>query len=184
MKVIIIFALVAFFSDVTPPKGGIDEAVRAIKQFYAETAVAISLAQKGEPGGLYSNELVINSRNGSWRAVGNYRKTMTFWYSDQPEFVAQEGKSPESALGKVEINETASVRSLYREFLFKEGNLVFYFQREKAGEESDLEERCYFADNNLLVRLAPGAETERFTPQPIFQEAKYLQKLFLSTFAE
>ena len=101
-----------------------DPEVQAIKKLYAETAAAIALAQKGEAGGLYCNELTVNSRNGSWRAVGNYLKKIAFWYGDQPEFAAMEGKRAETVLAKVEVRETAAVRYLYREFFFAGGNVA------------------------------------------------------------
>jgi hypothetical protein len=162
-----------------------DPKVQEIKKLYAETAAAIALAQKGEAGGLYCNELTINSRNGSWRAVGNYAKKIAFWYSDQPEFAIAAGMGAESVLAKVEVRETAAVRSLYREFFFAGGQLLFFFRGEKSGDEPVSEERIYFRDNKPLLRLL-GKEkaAAAIATEMISREAQYWQKLFLLSFAE
>lgn len=157
--------------------------VQEIKKFYAKTAAAIALAQKGEAGGLYCNELTVNSRNGSWRAVGNYAKRVFFWYSDQPEFAEAESQRAEAVLAKVEIRETAAVNSLYREFFFSGGRLLFFFRSEKAGDVAVSEERLYFREGKLMLRLlgqeeAPGL----IETAAIFREAAYWQNLFLLTF--
>jgi len=159
--------------------------VQEIKRLYRETAAAINLAQKGEAGGLYCNELTINSRNGSWRAVGNYLKKVAFWYGDQPEFAMAEGRSPEAALVKVEVLETAAASSLYREFYFAGGELVFFFSSEKNGDGTADEKRIYFKDGKPLLRVhgseaAPGpGDSSR-----VFREASRWQKFFLLSFGD
>jgi len=162
-----------------------DPGVQEIKKLYTETAAAIALAQKGEAGGLYCNELTVNSRNGSWRAVGNYLKKAVFWYSDQPEFAVVEGKGAETVLGKVEVSETAAARSLYREFFFAGSRLLFFFRSEKSGDESVSEERIYFRDGKPVLRLL-GQEkaSESIKTKAISREAEYWQRLFLLTFGD
>jgi hypothetical protein len=159
--------------------------VQEIKKLYVETAAAIALAQKGETGSLYCNELTVNSRNGSWRAVGNYLKKAAFWYSDQPEFTAASGKRAEMALVKVEVRETAAISSSYREFFFVNGRLLFFFRSEKAGDKAVSEERIYFRDGKPLLRLI-GQEkaSAAIEAMPISKEAEYWQKLFLLSFAD
>jgi len=162
-----------------------DQQVQAIKKLYAETAATIALAQQGEAGGLYCNELTINSRSGSWRAVGNYSKKAAFWYSDQPEFATMEGNDVKSVLVKVEVRETAAVSSLYREFFFGGGRLLFFFRSEKSGDEPLREERIYFRDGKTVLRLL-GLEkaSAAIQTEAIFREAQYWQKLFLLSFAD
>ncbi len=162
-----------------------DPGVQEIKKLYAETAAAITLAQKGEAGGLYCNELTVNSRNGSWRAVGNYSKKAAFWYSDQPEFAVAESQRAETVLAKVEVRETAAVRSLYREFFFVNGRLLFFFRSERNGDEPASEERIYFKDGKPLLRLL-GQEkgSESIGTEAISREALHWQKLFLLSFAD
>lgn len=162
---------------------GSDDALIAIKKAYAETAAAIALGQKGEAGGLYCNELIVNSRNGSWRGSGNYLKKAAFWYVDQPEFAAAEGKKPEGALAKVEIRETAAAVSAYSEFLYVNGEPVF-FMRSENGDKSG-EERIYFKEGKVLRRLLDTKETATAPDLPkILREAVYWQNVFLGSFGD
>jgi hypothetical protein len=161
-----------------------DGGIQEIKKLYAETAAAIARAQQNEAEGLYCNELTINSHDGSWRAVGTYLKKAAFWYSDQPEFAAADGREPESVLAKVEVRETAAVSSLYREFFFTGGRLCFFFRSEKNGDEPAREERVYFKDGKpLLQLLGPKKASAAIDAEPIFAEAQYWQKMFLLSFA-
>lgn len=161
-----------------------EHALRAIKALYGETAAAIALAQKGEGGGLYSNELVINSRGGSWRAVGLYSQKAVFWYSDQPEFVAAEGRKERAALAKVEVRETAAAVSTYTEFLYMDGEPVFVFRKESGGGEPG-EERVYLKGDRVLLRSIGAKETQAaFDPSSLLRAAAHWQKLFLLSFGE
>ena len=160
-----------------------DAPIAGIRQAYAETAAAITLGQKGETGGLFCNKLVVNNFNGSWRAVGNYSQTIMFWYSDQPQFAAATGKKPETVLAKVEVRETAAAASIYQEFFFVDGDLVFFFRKEKTGDGPAGEERIYFRGDKPLLRPGKG-ETD---PEPgaaaaIVRAADHWQKLFLLHF--
>jgi hypothetical protein len=180
-EIVILLLGLAFYSVL----GAEDAAVATIKKNYAETAAAIALAQKGEQGAMYCNELLINSRGGSWRAVGNYLKKAVFWYSDQPEFALADGKGAETVLAKVEVRETAAARSDYREFFFAGGQLVFYLRSAMGEADTLVEERIYFKDGKVLRHLlaketVPGA----FATAAIFREASYWQKLFLLSFNE
>jgi hypothetical protein len=177
-----ILAFLFFQCAVLPAE---DAAIGEIKKLYTETAAAIALAQKGEAGGLYCNELAVNSRNGSWRAVGNYAKKIAFWYSDQPEFATAEGQEAEAVLAKVEVRETAAVRSLYREFFFAGGRLLFFFCSEKSGDEPVSEERIYFKDGKPVLRLLGQEKASgSIQTEAISREAGYWQKLFLLTFGD
>jgi hypothetical protein len=160
-----------------------DEAIGEIKKLYAETAAAIARARNGEAGGLYCNELTVNSLNGSWRAVGNYLKKAVFWYSDQPEFAVASGMGAATVLAKVEVSELAAVRSLYREFLFEGGKLVFLFRSEKMSDGTAKEERIYFKDGRPLLHMR-GQEKipHAIDAKAIFGEAAYWQSLFLLIF--
>jgi hypothetical protein len=160
-----------------------EDPLASIKKFYADTSAAIELGRKGEGGGLYSTEILINSHNLPWRAVGNYSKKIVFWYSDQPEFASTDNKSETSVLGKVEVKTTAAVRSEYEEFLFQEGGLVFYYQQSRAGKEPQ-EEARYYIQNNELLKLLRGNQGAAEKPDisPILKTAASYQQLFLATF--
>ncbi len=173
MSVILFLACLPLAAD--------DAAVAGIRKAYADTAVAIAQAQKGIEGGLYANELVVNSRNGAWRGSGNYSKKAVFWYADPPEFAAAEGKKGESALAKVEVTETAAAMTRYAEFFYVDGEPVFFFRR--GGDGGNAEERVYFQNGRVIQRLG-GAQVmpAAFNPLPLLREADYWQELFLSSF--
>lgn len=163
------------------PLAADDAAVTGIRKAYAETAAAIARAQKGGEGGLYANELVVNSRNGSWRGSGNYSKKAVFWYADPPEFAAAEGKKGESALAKVEVTERAAAITSYVEFLYVDGEPVFFFRR--GGDGGPAEERGYFQDSRMVQHLGGTQGMQAaFDPSPLLREAAYWQEMFLLTF--
>jgi hypothetical protein len=167
----------------SPP--AVEDPVAAIRALYARTNDAIRAARErpGEPGGIYCTEVVVNRLSGMWRAVGNYARTTAFWYSDQPEFVAAEGRDDRAALVKAEISTTAAARTLYEEYLFAEGTLVFYYARTKDGGGAAVEDRCYF-DGGRLIRRSPDPPSGDFPadPEAILRRARALQDLFVRTF--
>lgn len=177
---VVLVALIIFLSANLPAA---DAALAEIKRAYAETAAAIDLAKKGESGGLYCNEMITNSRGGSWRAVGNYSKKAVFWYSDPPAFFAAAGKEAKAALAKVEVIETAAAVSTSHEFLYMNGEPAFYYRSEGSGGDSVGEERIYFRNGRALLRL-PGKEESRAAANAaaILREAAYWQRLFLLSF--
>ncbi len=163
------------------PLAADDAAVARIRMVYAETAAAIARVQKGGEGGLYANELVVNSRNGSWRGSGNYVKKAVFWYADPPKFALAAGKKGESALAKVEVTETAAALTTYAEFLYLDGEPVFVFRR--GGGDGPAEERIYFQGGRVVQHVGGAQGTQAaFDPLPLLREAAYWQEMFLLTF--
>jgi hypothetical protein len=164
-----------------------DERITAIQKLYAQIQDRISRAFKEaeglSPSGFYSTDILVNSRNGSWRASGNYSKKTVFWYTDQPEFAEDGAEDGISVLVKVEIDETAAVRSHHREFLFDQGRLIFAFVK-TPGENGPAEERRYYFKDGLLIRHMLGQRSADTKPDTaaLFAEIKSLQALFLSTF--
>jgi len=164
-----------------------EDEVRRIRELYTRTNEAIRSAvakKSGEDQTLYCNEVVTNRYDGAWRAVGNYSRREVFWYTDQPEFARYENLPEESVLVKVEIKETAAVRSVAEEYLFDTGDLVFYYRRTKAGETAPWEERLYFQDKKMIRRLGEptGEGFEPSDPAKVLVRAAKLQKFFLSSF--
>lgn len=172
------FFVVFLFLCALPLKSD-DAAIVAIKKAYGEAAQSIARAQKGE-GGLYCTELDVNRLGGSWRAVGDYSKKAVFWFIDQPEFVAAEGKKREAALAKVEVREKAAALESYREFFYVDGEPAFFFSRKGGG---DVDERVYFKGGKALLRLLGKEEAEAGEGEgAILREARYWQELFLLSF--
>jgi hypothetical protein len=164
-----------------------DNPIAAIQKLYAQTSETIRLAlqaeKEGAGAGLYSTEVFVNSHHAPWRAVGNYSKRIIFWYTDQPEFARYENKAEDAVLVKIEVKETAAVRTQYSEFLFDQGQLVFYFTQEKAGDQP-AEERRYYFKAGQLRRSMVGSNVVNEKPDTtvIFRQAESYKKLFLSTF--
>jgi len=178
-----IIGFLFFTLGIVFPSPAAEDPVASIKKAYAETSAAIELGRKGEGGGLYSNEVSINSHGLSWRAVGNYSKKVVFWYTDQPEFASYQNKPETSVLAKVEVKTTAAVRSEYEEFFFQDGALVFTYRQSRAGEEPPSEIRYYF-QNNALLKLVTGNQAAAHKPDiaPVLKQAAAYQQLFLMTF--
>ena len=161
-----------------------EDPVWVIRRLYTRTSEAIDRARGNQEGErLYCNVVEINSLSGSWRAVGTYRKKITFWYRDQPEFARYENRSPESVLVKVEVRETSATRTGYHEILFDEGRPVFHFSRDSGEGKPPEEERRYFSESRLIL-LVKGATpvSEKPDPYPQFQEAEHYRNLFLAMF--
>jgi hypothetical protein len=164
-----------------------DERIAAVRKLYAQVQERIALADReartGSAPGFYSNEIIINSRNGSWRAVGNYWRKTTYWYTDQPEFVRAEGEPEESALVKAEVDEKAAVATEHWEYLFDKGRLVFAFHKRKAGQEAPEEMRWYFFEGALIsYMIGTKMGSEKCDIGPILKQAAARQREFLAQF--
>jgi hypothetical protein len=159
-------------------------AIRALAaDVQARMAAADKEAEGQSPAGFYGTEVFINSRNGSWRAVGNYYQKIRFWHTDEPRFAAAEGRPDASVLVKVEVEEAAAVRLSYRDFLFADGRLVFAFLHQRAGD-GPFEDRRYYFDGGKLFRFQLGQAVQSEAPDTaeILREAAALQARFLALF--
>ena len=167
--------------------GAQDDPVAAIQKRYAEVRARIELALKAEKegvgAGLYATELVTNSHNAPWRAVGNYRKNITFWYTDQPEFAVNENLPPEAVLAKIDVQIEAAVRRENEEYLFDRGKLVFNFHRVQYGDEPPQETRFYFREDKV-IRALSGTKPLEDKPDgaSVTRAADTLVKIFLASF--
>ncbi len=164
-----------------------DTQLARIRALWAEVqeriALALKEAESGSPPGFYASEIVVNRHNGSWRASGTYFKKTVFWYTDHPEFAGEEPGGPASVLVKIEIQEIVAARTLYREFLFDKGQLVFAFVQ-SPGDTGAAEELRYYFENGNLFRYMEGQKVVATKPdiKAILAEVKELQELFLATF--
>ena len=181
-------AAAIFFSILGTLAAGLqDNSVADIQAHYASVQAAIQRSVKGrgegDPG-LYSNEVVVNSHKGPWRAVGNFLKKITFWYEDQPDFAVYENRTKESVLLKIEVGRTSAIFTDYEEFLFDRGALVFHFSRRTTEGGGPAEEKRFYFKDGKIVRYMEGADIVAAAPDPgsIFRQAEEYQKLFLATF--
>ncbi len=183
-SIIFLFLLFIGFAAVAQ-----DVAIEKIRELYKSTQELIDSAQSAsdEPhGGLYCNEVVVNKHAAQWRAVGDFKKVIRFWYLDQPEFAEMENGSKESALRKVEISSKWSADNTENyELLFNNGELVFCFKKEASydNKEKPIETRWYF-DNGKLIRYMEGQEIIKEMPdaKEIHELSKSMMNLFFNTF--
>lgn len=165
-----------------------DEEIKEIRKIYQETSDLITEAEKQEGGGLYSNEIIVNSNNGSWRAVGNYNKKITFWYNDDPDMAVQiyEDATPTSVLEKIVVDWSAAASMEYHaEYLFNNDTLIFCFIKERDYNDTETEFRYYFHDDEL-IRYMENQDIIENEPveslKTIFKEVENYKDLFLKTF--
>lgn len=159
--------------------------IEKIREIYKKTEEQIKEGLAQEGGGLYSNEIIVNSNNGSWRAVGNYSKKVTFWYDDDPDMAVEidENATKTSVLKKIVVTTSASAgMKTYTEYLFDNDKLIFCFIKDDVYEEHT-EFRYYFS-NDKLIRYMDGQEIKKENPDvsDILETVKYYKDLFLLTF--
>ena len=164
-----------------------EDPIAAIQKRYAQVRENIALALKAEKdgvgAGLYATEMVTNSHNAPWRAVGNYKKAVTFWYTDQPEFAVNDNLPPEGVLVKIDVRIEAAARRENEEYLFDKGNPVFYFHRVQYGDEPAQETRFYFRDGKVIRALSGTKVIEdRAAAAAALGAAGTLVKAFLASF--
>lgn len=156
--------------------------IERIRTLYQEQSRAIAktieLARAGEPGELYANDLIFNTYDGSWRAVGTYRKSVTFWYADDPT-ISEEGAS---VLRRVTVTTVSAARSYYEEFVFDGGEPVFYFRR--TDSERPFELRCYWHQKKPIRLIEDGKTNDRPSGSKVtaqYDEAMRYRELFLKS---
>ena len=165
-----------------------DGRLAEIRALYAGVQSRISQAVKDAPSGgasgIYSTDLIVNSHNGSWRAVGTYSRKTRYWFTDQPEFARREGRPESSVLVKVEISETAAARTTRKELLFDQGQLVFAFIR-GGGDAAGADEQRFCFDKGRAFRYLEGSKPAAIPEDQaaaLLREASSLRTSFLATF--
>lgn len=183
MRKVILFLSCFLFATVIFSQ---EEKIKEIRDLYAKTQENIAACLNPETAstsGLYCNELTVNSTNGSWRAVGNYLKTIKFWYTDDPTLDGEDNDL--MVLSKIEVNSNWAVGNKnYTEFLYNDGKLVFSFQKDAsyAYIEKPFETRWYFADEKPILYME-GQEIKTIpSAEQIQKMSKSLTRLFLETF--
>ncbi len=123
------------------------DALSSIRNYYSNINAQIKTCATDFECGLYANEVLVNTRNNSWSAVGQYKKKIIFWYNDYPQHCDECGENGINVLQKIEIQEQSSVNDVY-EIMFKNGERIFYY-RKKTGLDNS--EHCYYFINNELI---------------------------------
>ncbi len=153
--------------------------VAQIRCMYEEVGKRIELSEQGVEessyAGITCNELVVNSNDHMWPAVGNYQATYKFYYDN----AQTEGHHYPDRLRKVVLKSKMSDRSYYTEYLFNEaGALVFYYakpQEPPLGDEPPApEQRLYYAGGRA-IRIVKGQKTsDRLNAQELELARKVL----------
>ncbi len=120
--------------------------------------------------GLHCDVLLRNTTNSMWRAVGNYNDTIEFWYTDLMEAANLDGNSTNDsawALSFVSESEKAAGMSVYREWLFDNGALLFFFEKMNGYDEESTWEYRYYFDKGKLIRFMNGSQIISLDEDPV-----------------
>lgn len=124
-----------------------DTPIQDIRTHYKEVQRNIQDAKDPEnPGGYYCNRVQENLYSGSWRATGQYTKTIAYWYNDVPGMACEEfGGNEACHLQFIETEEAYGHGGWATEYLFDKGTLVFCFMVNEAGQH-----RFYWQEGKLI----------------------------------
>ena len=160
------------------------QSIQEIRSHYK--AIADLIADCESECSLYKNELIVNSNNGSWRAVGTYSKSVEFWYTDDPTKCDECVLGGLSVLEKVVVREAGSTYKSLTELLFKNGVLIFCYRKNE--DEEGLNEQRFYFEKGTLIRyqlngdvLTPSASDEGMN-RYIARQSDGYQKVFLNSF--
>jgi len=156
-----------------------DSDIKEIRSYYYGISNLIEKKQ------VYCNQIELNKFGAdadNWPALGRYNYKATFWYNTAP---AQWDEDGEKSLLKVDEINIYSANSEKREYLYKDGELIFCFiNHEDVGEY-----RFYFA-NNKLLKYIEKTKTEydeeiiynKNSSNDILEDGKRLLKYYLEMF--
>ena len=156
--------------------------VLEIREYYKDVKAH---SENAEPDSIwyYSDQIIRNTNDFQWRAIGTFHDTLIFWYSDPMEAAyLDETQSRDStwALALVTCSSQMSGMTQYREWLFKDGKLIFHFDKLNGYDEESTWEYRYYFDNDKLIRFMQGGQIISFEDDPnvILQSGKDLLILF------
>lgn len=133
--------------------------VLEIREYYKDVK-AHSVNAERDSIWYYCDQIIRNTNDFQWRAIGTFHDTLTFWYSDPMDAsYRDENTTFDStwALALVTCSSQISGMTQYREWLFKDGKLIFHFDKMNGyDEESTWEYRYYFNDNKLIRFMSGG----------------------------
>ena len=101
----------------------------------------------------YHDIKIRNVNNSPWRAVGIYRDTIHYYYTDEMEAENMEGNLENDnswALAMVINSAQYAFNFEYCEYLYQNGELIFIYRRFLDSNEELTEYRYYFVDDKLI----------------------------------
>jgi len=144
-------------------------------------------SQNAEPDSIwyYSDQIIRNTNDLQWRAIGIMHDTITFWYSDLMDAEESENNTDHNsswALVLVTASSQQSMMHQYREWLFKDGKLIFHFDKMDGYDEESTWEYRYYFNNDKLIRFMQGGQIISFDDDPddILRSGKSMLSLFSS----
>lgn len=162
------------------------DAISVIRAHYKRISTQASDCKKNtENCQLYNNIYTINAGDQEWRAVGQYKKETTFWYDDSPRHCDECGENGIYTLKLISSTTTSGLITSYQEWLFKKGNLIFYYLKNTGEYESEFR---YYYEGGVLIRYIEngeqfeGNEASAKDLDKIKNKAGNLQKSFLLGF--
>lgn len=141
-----------------------DKTVENIRSYYNDIAEKCRLAStdedRGQVGGIFVNELNMNSRGHQWRAVGIYNQDIRFYYRS----LDTEDHLYPDQLVFVVIERKVSARKYHEEYLFSAaGELVFYYFKADGSDEKPSETRMYFSGPRAIRIIEDKISRDRLT---------------------
>lgn len=153
-----------------------------IRDYYYSVKKTIENQKPDSAWYYYSDQIVRNRQDLPWRAIGIFHDTLTFWYDDLMSATIEENENGDStdALVLVTSSSQMSMMYLYREWLFLEGNLIFYYDRMIGYDEESSWEYRYYFDNKKLIRFMQGNQIISYDDDPneILQFGEEIKSLF------
>lgn len=161
--------------------------ITQIRANYKKVNEQIDICEKSfdQDCSLYCNEIIVNSKDKMWRAVGNYKQKIKFWYTDEPKFAYAEEKKESSVLQKVIIQRESAAVKEYEEWLFDDGTLQFFYIKQLDGEfNQNIEAKYYFKEGKLIKTIISDESKGYYTNSvaSILDKSAKLIQLFLKTF--
>jgi hypothetical protein len=161
-----------------------NKTVEKIRAYYNEISEKARLAEtdddQGQYGGLFVNELAINSRSHQWRAVGIYQPVYKFFYKTTGESMYPE------TLVMIKTARKVSDRSYLEEYVYDEKRaLLFYFQKAENDAQTPAERRVYFAMGKAFLIVEGDRSrdkpyvTDAATVNEIIAQSEKLRDMFL-----
>ncbi|MPL99802.1 hypothetical protein SDC9_46023 [bioreactor metagenome] len=153
-----------------------------IREYYYSVKKTIESQTPDSAWTYYSDQIIRNRQDLPWRAIGIFHDTITFWYSDLMSAAMENDTEGDSTDALVLVTSSAqlSMMFIYREWLFLEGNLIFYYDRMIGYDEDSTWEYRYYFDNNKLIRFMQGNQIISYDDDPneILQFGEEIKSLF------